>query len=171
MAIDPKDRPVRVINDDTTNEEFEAGHIVPGADPPKNEEARGGFGDRMGGPQGYGTDSATGITAVSVNENADKNNRVGQETFLSNEEGRQDRPNQDMPTDEDLIENDLAPRRPLDELDADDERSGPDEMEDPESRVGMGQMEQIQPNNDALAREGTNADLTDPNAIDTAIDQ
>lgn len=95
MAIDPHNRPVRVINDDTTEEEFAAGHIIPGADPPKNEEARGGYGDRMGGPQGYGTDSSGGITAVSVNENADDNQRIGQETFLSNEEGRQDLPNQD----------------------------------------------------------------------------
>ncbi|GGG39632.1 hypothetical protein [Hymenobacter glacieicola] len=168
MAIDPNDRPIRVINDDTTEQELAAGHIIPGANPPKNEEARGGFGDRMGGPQGYGTDSSGGITAVSVNENADDNQRIGQETFLSNEEGRQDLPNQDMPQDRDP---DLQPRRPVDELDADDDRPGRDEMRNPNSRVGMGQMEQRQPNNDELARQGTNADLTDPNASDTAIVQ
>jgi hypothetical protein len=168
MAIDPNKRPVRVIEEDTTDQELAAGHIIPGADPPKNEAARGGFGDRMGGPQGYGTDSSGGITAVSVNENADDTNRINQETFLSNEEGREDRPNQDMPDDRD---EDMQPRRAVDELEADDDRPGKDEMLNPNSRVGMGQMEQRQPNNDELARQGTNADLTDRNATDTAIDQ
>ncbi|MBC8084389.1 MAG: hypothetical protein H7Z21_14395, partial [Hymenobacter sp.] len=52
-----------------------------------------------------------------------------------------------------------------------DARPGPDEMQDPDSHVGMGQMERPRPNNDVLARQGANADLTDPAATDTAIDQ
>ncbi|GAB2774883.1 hypothetical protein HNQ93_001116 [Hymenobacter luteus] len=166
MAIDPNNRPVRVINDDTTDQELAAGHIIPGADPPKNESARGGFGNRDG-KEGYGTDSETGLTALSVNEEADKVGRPA-DNMRSNEEGRQDLPNQDMPDDRDP---DLQPRRPVDELDADDDRPGRDEMRNPNSRVGMGQMEQIQPNNEELARQGTNADLTDPNASDAAIVQ
>ncbi|UOQ66238.1 hypothetical protein [Hymenobacter volaticus] len=70
MAIDPKNRPVRVINDDTTDQELAAGHIIPGGDPPKNEDARGGFGNREG-REGYGTDTANGITALGENRNAD----------------------------------------------------------------------------------------------------
>lgn len=166
MAIDPNNRPVRVINDDTTDQELAAGHIIPGADPPKNESARGGFGNRDG-KEGYGTDSETGLTSLSVNEEADKVGRPA-DNLRSNEEGRQDLPNQDMPADRDP---DLQPRRPVDELDADDDRPGRDEMRNPNSRVGMGQMEQVQPNNEELARQGTNADLTDPNASDSAIVQ
>ncbi|GAB3230781.1 hypothetical protein GCM10027346_16700 [Hymenobacter seoulensis] len=166
MAIDPNNRPVRVINDDTTDQELSAGHIIPGADPPKNEAARGGFGNRDG-KEGYGTDSENGITSLSVNEDADKAQRPA-DNMRSNDEGRSDRPNQDMPDDRDA---DMRPRRPVDELDADDDRPGRDEMRNPNSRVGMGQMEQRQPNNDELARQGTNADLTDPNASDSAIVQ
>ena len=44
MAIDPNNRPIRVINDDTTDQEMQDGHRIPNADPPKNEAARGGFG-------------------------------------------------------------------------------------------------------------------------------
>ncbi|WP_139925123.1 hypothetical protein [Hymenobacter sp. DG01] len=166
MAIDPNNRPIRVINDDTTDQELAAGHIIPGADPPKNESARGGFGNRDG-KEGYGTDSETGLTSLSVNEEADKVGRPA-DNLRSNEEGRQDLPNQDMPDERDP---DLQPRRPVDELDADDDRPGRDEMRNPNSRVGMGQMEQVQPNNEELARQGTNADLTDPNASDSAIVQ
>ena len=165
MATDPNDRPVRVINDDTSQQEMEAGHIVPGADPPKNEDARGGFGNREG-KQGYGTDSSDGITAVSMNQNEDKT-APPRDNMRTTEEGRPDLPNQDMPARKLTQE----PRHPVDELDADDARRGPDEMEDPDSRVGMGQMEANPPSNDKLAREGTNADLTDYEAKDTAIDQ
>ncbi|WBA41095.1 hypothetical protein [Hymenobacter canadensis] len=165
MATDPNNRPVRVINDDTTEQEMKAGHITPGGDPPKNEDARGGFGNRDG-KEGFGTDSGAGISAVSVNENADKTSSPP-DNMRSTDEGRPDRPNQDLPAD-DL---DLATRRPADELDRDDARSGPDEMSDPDSRVGMGQMERPAINNDDLARQGTNADLTDPDASDTAIVQ
>jgi hypothetical protein len=67
----PKDRPVRVIEDDTTDEEFRAGHIIPGADPPKNEHQRGGFGNRDG-KEGFGSDTASeGPSATGVNDYAD----------------------------------------------------------------------------------------------------
>lgn len=71
MSVDPNNRPIRVINDDTTEQEFAAGLRIPNADPPKNEKARGGFGNREG-KEGYGTDSEDGITAVSVNADADQ---------------------------------------------------------------------------------------------------
>ena len=166
MAIDPNDRPVRVINDDTTEQEMKAGHITPGGDPPKNEDARGGFGNREG-KEGYGTDSGAGISAVSVNENADRTSSPP-DNIRSTDEGRPDRPNQDMPAEDD---DNVEARRPVDELDRDDARRGRDEMSDPDSRVGMGQMDRPTGTNADLSRAGTNADLTDPNATDTAIDQ
>ena len=165
MATDPNKRPVRVLNDDTTDQELAAGHLVPGADPPKNEAARGGFGNRDG-KQGFGTDSSNGITAVSMNQDEDKV-APPDDNMRTTEEGRPNRPNQDLP-DRPLTQ---QPRRPVDELDADDARTGRDEMQDPDSRVGMGQMEANPPSNAKLAREGTNADLTDYEAKDTAIDQ
>ena len=71
-----KDRPVRHI--DSTGEdmtEMEMGHLVPGADPPKNEQARGGFGDRDG-KTGYGSDSGDGVTAVTTNENSEETGHI-----------------------------------------------------------------------------------------------
>ena len=78
MATDKKDldktgkeRPVRII--DSTGEdmtEMNAGHLVPGADPPKNEHARGGFGDRDG-KTGFGSDSGDGPSAVTVNHDSE----------------------------------------------------------------------------------------------------
>src|SRR6478609_7201213 len=70
------DRPIRVM--DSTGEdmaEMEAGHLVPNADPPKNEQARGGFGDRDG-KTGYGSDSGEGSTAVTTNENSEDNHVI-----------------------------------------------------------------------------------------------
>ncbi|ALD22187.1 hypothetical protein [Hymenobacter sp. DG25A] len=167
MATDHNNRPIRVINDDTTDEELAAGHIIPGANPPKNEDARGGFGNRDG-KEGFGTDSGNGSTAVSVNENTD-NIQHPHDNMRTEDEGRPNGPNQDMPEERDL---DLESRRPVDELDADDARPGRDEMQNPNSRVGMDQMEPRPTGTNAdLARQGTNADLTDPNATDTAIDQ
>lgn len=67
----PKDRPVRVIEDDTSEQEMRAGHIIPGAEPPKNEHQRGGFGNRDG-KEGYGSDTAgQGPSATGVNDYAD----------------------------------------------------------------------------------------------------
>ena len=99
MAIDPNNRPIRVINDDTTNEEMEAGHHIPNADPPKNEAARGGFGNRDG-KEGFGSDTSGGATALGVNENAD-DMAPPRDNMRSEDEGRPDRPNQDMPAEDD----------------------------------------------------------------------
>ena len=172
MAIDPNNRPIRVINDDTSNEEMEAGHHIPNADPPKNEAARGGFGNRDG-KEGFGSDTSGGETAVGVSETAD-NMSPPADNMRSTDEGRPDRANQDLPPlDDDDDDDDTSPLRssgrPVDELDAHDYRPGLDEMRNPNSRVGMGQMEpRPQP---PITGTDTNAELTDPNATDTAIDQ
>ena len=172
MAIDPNNRPIRVINDDTSNEEMEAGHHIPNADPPKNEAARGGFGNREG-KEGYGSDTAGGATALGVNETAD-NMSPPQDNMRSEDEGRDDRANQDLPSRETYDDDpDLVavhrPGGPVDELDADDRCPGVDEMRNPNSRVGMGQME-ARPT-EPITGTDTNAELTDPGATDTAIDQ
>jgi hypothetical protein len=165
MPTKSNDRPIRVINDDTTNEEMEAGHRIPNADPPKNEAARGGFGNRDG-KEGYGTDSEDGITAVSVNADADQAGHP-KDNMRTSEEGRPDRANQDLPDEDDDAT--MRPVGPVDDLDAYDRRPGLDEMRNPNSRVGMGQMEPrpIQP----ITGTDTNAELNDPNATDSAIDQ
>ncbi|GAB3877949.1 hypothetical protein GCM10028824_38950 [Hymenobacter segetis] len=167
MAIDPNNRPIRVINDDTTNEEMEAGHHIPNADPPKNEAARGGFGNRDG-KEGFGSDTSGGETAVGVNETAD-NMSPPADNMRSQDEGRAGRANQDMPPLDDYTDTIVPSGRPVDELDVHDFRPGVDEMLNPNSRVGMGQMEPrpIKP----ITGTDTNADLTDPNAADSAIDQ
>ncbi len=70
------DRPVRVI--ESTGEdmtEMTEGHLVPGADPPKNEHARGGFGDRDG-KTGFGSDSGDGVSAVTVNDDSSDSGHV-----------------------------------------------------------------------------------------------
>lgn len=169
MAIDPNNRPIRVINDDTTNEEMEAGHHIPNADPPKNEEARGGFGNRDG-KEGFGTDSANGDTAISVNANADRLSAgLVADNIRTPDGSLADRPNQDLPAEDEDEAPITSGGRPVDELDAHDHRPGVDEMLNPNSRVGMGQMEPrpIQP----ITGTDTNAELNDPNASDTAIDQ
>ncbi|GAA4350752.1 hypothetical protein GCM10023185_08780 [Hymenobacter saemangeumensis] len=172
MAIDPNKRPIRVINEDTTAQEMEDGHRIPNADPPKNEAARGGFGNRDG-KEGYGTDSEDGITAVSVNANADQ---IGhpKDNMRTSEEGRPNRPNQDSPSldldDMDDLNDTGSIRavRPVDEIDALDRRPGLDEMSNPNSRVGMGQMEPrpIKP----ITGTDTNAELNDPNAQESGLD-
>ncbi|MGV3503168.1 MAG: hypothetical protein ACO1O1_05635 [Adhaeribacter sp.] len=63
------ERRIRVIESNTDYEEMAAGHIIPGADPPKNDHARGGFGDRDG-RNGFGTDAGEGMTALSMNEDS-----------------------------------------------------------------------------------------------------
>ena len=172
MSVDPNNRPIRVINDDTTDEEMRAGHYIPNADPPKNEAARGGFGNRDG-KQGFGSDTAGGSTALGVNEDADAMTPPA-DNMRSDDEGRDTRADQDLPAletyddDPDLVAVHNS-GGPVDELDADDRRKGPDEMENPKSRVGMGEMEPkaIQP----ITGTDTNAELTDFNATDTAINQ
>ena len=167
MAIDPNNRPIRVINDDTSNEEMEAGHYIPNADPPKNEAARGGFGNRDG-KEGFGSDTAGGETALGVNETADSMSPPP-DNLRSADEGRPDRANQDLPADDEYRQTIIPSGRPVDERDAHDLRPGVDEMRNPNSRVGMGQMEPrpIAP----ITGTDTNAELTDPDAADTAIAQ
>ena len=167
MAIDPNNRPIRVINDDTSNEEMEAGHYIPNADPPKNEAARGGFGNRDG-KEGFGSDTSGGETALGVNETADSMSPP-HDNMRSVDEGRPDRANQDMPAEDEYTQTIIPSGRPVDELDAHDLRPGVDEMRNPNSRVGMGQMEPrpITP----ITGTDTNAELIDPNASDTAIAQ
>ena len=162
------DRPIRVINDDTSDQEMQAGHRIPNADPPKNEEARGGFGNREG-KEGYGSDTAGGATALGVNETAD---RVAPpaDNMRSDDEGRPTEGNDDMPTtDDDGIPSLVRRAGPVDELDADDYRTGPDEMSNPNSRVGMGEMEP-RPQRPATGTD-TNAELNDPDVTDTAVGQ
>lgn len=167
MPTKAQDRPIRVINDDTSDEEMREGHRIPNADPPKNEDARGGFGNRDG-KQGFGSDTSGGATAVGVNENADSI-APPPDNIRSDFDNAAGRANQDMPDEDE--DGDPAPRRsgPIDELDAHDYIKSIDEMSNPNSRVGMGQMEPraIQP----IIGTDTNAELNDPNATDTAIDQ
>lgn len=174
MAIDPKNRPVRQEpNPDIDEQELRASNIIPGADPPKNADARGGFGNREG-KQGYGTDSADGITAVSMNRDEDTLERPG-DNMLTEDEGRSDRADQDMPAPRDMDPR-RKPATPVDELDADDYRKGPDEMENPDSRVGMGQMEPNAPGTSSggefpnQATPQTNADLLDRNAQESGLE-
>ena len=71
--VNNNERRVRVIESNTDFEEMQAGHIIPGADPPKNDHARGGFGDRDG-RNGFGTDTGDGATAISINEDTEDPN-------------------------------------------------------------------------------------------------
>ncbi|GAB2944976.1 hypothetical protein GCM10027048_07400 [Hymenobacter coalescens] len=199
MAIDPKNRPIREIPNDTTDEELQAGHIIPGADPPKNEDARGGFGNRDG-KQGFGTDSSDGISAVSVNEDADKPGHPA-DNIRGDDEGRPVVPNEDMPT-PDVLD----PRRlpdAMSEVDGDSRRarnagedlSDADDFDAVDRRNSLGDDEDSDDEDDAdsdsglaRAREGrstgaaidynskasdarpdTNADLTDPDAQESGI--
>ncbi len=165
MSTTDQDRPIRVINDDTSDEEMQAGHRIPNADPPKNEDARGGFGNREG-KQGYGSDTAGGETALGVNEIADQMAPPA-DNMRSDDQGRRARPNQDRPDDAD--DDLLTPARPVDELDRHDFVGGIDEMSNPNSHVGMGQMEP-KPSKPITGTD-TNAELNDPDAQDSALDQ
>lgn len=171
MPVDPNNRPIRVINDDTTEEEFAAGLRIPNADPPKNEKARGGFGNRDG-KEGFGTDSSEGITAVAMNARTDApDDQQPGDNMRTAGEGADQRRDQDLPSPDDERDEDgrRTHRGPVDELEADDLRKGPDEMEDAESHVGMGQMAPKTPA--PITSTDTNAELTDPGAQDSAIDQ
>lgn len=174
MAIDPNKRPVRVINDDTTDEELAAGHIIPGADPPKNEAARGGFGNRDG-KEGFGTDSGSGNTSISVNEDADKVGHPG-DNMLTTDEGRSEQADQDMPN--------------LDLPSADEVRRPPSPSENNATKAqrtlhGAGESDvdgirntlnktdhdvsTVQDSPHGRATPETNADLNDPNAQESGI--
>ena len=168
MPVDPNNRPIRVINDDTTEQEFAAGLRIPNADPPKNEDARGGYGNRDG-KEGFGTVSGEGETALSMNSNSSSPHQPG-DNMRTAEEGADQRRDQDLPSpDDERDEDGHRPRRgPADELEADDLRPGPDEMLDADSHVGMGQMapKPIKP----ITGTDTNAELTDPGAQDSGLE-
>ncbi len=165
------ERPIRVINDDTSDQEMQAGHLIPNADPPKNDEARGGFGNRDG-KEGYGSDTAGGSTALGVNETADRMAPPA-DNIRADDQGRPTAANDDVPNNDDEYDaaapNPVRRAGPVDELDADDYRTGPDEMSNPNSRVGMGEMEP-RPHRPVTGTDA-NAELNDPDATDTAISQ
>ncbi len=82
-----KNRPVRIIEEDTSELEMRAGHIIPGADPPKNEHQRGGFGNRDG-KEGFGSDTAgQGPSATGVNDYSD-DGTPPPDNMRTEEEGR-----------------------------------------------------------------------------------
>lgn len=86
-AESPGSRPAREIENDTSEQEMRAGHIIPGADPPKNEHQRGGFGNRDG-KEGYGSDTASeGPSATGVNDFAD-DGTPPPDNMRTEEEGR-----------------------------------------------------------------------------------
>ena len=190
MANDQHGRPIREIPNDTTKDELEAGHLIPGANPPRNEDARGGFGNRDG-KEGYGTDSENGISAVSVNEAADRTGHPA-DNMRSIDEGR---PTKGESEDVPLTLDDLAPRsggdRDLDAYADAAERDAAEETNIPRpanrshiSDTGPSGESSVESllteggNNvrrdakisgqdftfDELAARGTNADLTDPDA-------
>ena len=170
MAIDPTNRPIRVINDDTTDQEFAAGLRIPNADPPKNEKARGGFGNRDG-KEGFGTDSSEGITAVAMNAPTDSpDSKQPGDNMRTAAEGADQRRDQDLPSPDDERDDDgrRPQRHPVDELEADDMRQGPDEMEDADSHVGMGQMSPKPLKN--VTGTDTNAEQNDPGAQESGLD-
>jgi hypothetical protein len=125
---------VRVLDSDTDFEEMNAGHIIPNADPPKNEHARGGFGDRDG-RNGYGTDSPNGDTALSMNEDSEDPNahydglQIGQQlnsgTSIVALDEDEDDDDLDLDTDEDFDDDDVdiseIPDDDIDDIDLDDD--------------------------------------------------
>jgi hypothetical protein len=174
MAIDPNNRPVRVINEDTTEQELAAGHIIPNADPPKNEAARGGFGNRDG-KEGFGTDSGSGNTSISVNEDADK---VGHpaDNILTVGEGADEQADQDMP-DSDLPSADTV-RRPPSASEANATKAqrtlhGAGESDIDGIRNTLTKDDHdvptVQDSPTGRATPETNADLNDPNAQESGI--
>lgn len=187
MATDQHGRPIRELPNDTTDEELRAGHIIPGADPPRNDDARGGFGNRDG-KQGYGTDSEDGISAVSVNETADAEGHPG-DNMRSVSEGR---PRVGVSEDVPLGLDDLEPYDPANAADAppgaepltaprrrnttsDTGPSGDPSVENLLTEDGNNVRRDARISGqdmtfEDLDRDGTNADLTDPDAQRAGID-
>lgn len=179
MANDQHGRPIREVPNDTTQEELAAGHIIPGANPPRNEEARGGFGNRDG-KQGYGTDSEDGVTAVSVNEAADQPGHP-HDNMRTTDEGR---PTKGESEDVALGLDELEPYVDAAERQATDAPAAPRRTTHPISDTGASGEASVENlltedgNNvrrdvrisgqemtfDELAAQGTNADLTNPDA-------
>ena len=195
MATDQHGRPIREVPNDTTKEELEAGHIIPGADPPKNDAARGGFGNRDG-KEGYG------ISAVSVNSTADAAGHPA-DNIRGVDEGRPTRgESEDVALRFDELETvaranqldrdldldsyaDAAERDALDEARAlsranrpatsDTGASGESSIENllTEDGNNVRRDQRISGQEmtfDELAARGTNADLTDPDAQRGGID-
>lgn len=176
MAIDPNNRPVRVINDDTTEQELAAGHIIPNADPPKNEAARGGFGNRDG-KEGFGTDSGSGNTSISVNEDADK---VGHpaDNILSVGEGADEGADQDMPDPGMLDDDDAEPRKRPSASEANATKAqrtlhgaGESDVDGIRDTLTKGDhdVSTVRDSAPGQATPETNADLNDPNAQESGI--
>ncbi len=186
MATDQHGRPIREVPNDTTNEELAAGHIIPGANPPRNEEARGGFGNRDG-KQGYGTDSEDGSTAVSVNESADAIGHPA-DNMRTTDEGRPTRgESEDVALSLDELE-------PYDTDDDDEPKTGSSQRTSrstpttsdtgPSGKSSVESLLTEDGNNvrrdqrisgqdmtfDELDALGTNADLTDPDAQSGGIE-
>ena len=181
MANDQHGRPIREVPNDTTQEELQAGHLIAGASPPKNDEARGGFGNRDG-KQGYGTDSENGISAVSVNSTADAKGHPA-DNMRTTDEGRPTRgESEDVALSLDELEpyadaaeqqtrDDARRLRPANrpaatsDTGASGESSADEQLTDDDGQVRRdvrisGQEMTL----DELAASGTNADLTDPDA-------
>ncbi|GEO05978.1 hypothetical protein AAE02nite_36420 [Adhaeribacter aerolatus] len=108
------ERRVRVIESNTDYEEMQAGHIIPGADPPKNDHARGGFGDRDG-RNGFGTDTGDGATAISINEDTADPNGHTDGLQISSQLNARTAVTSKLGDDDDLDEED-----DLDDVDVDD---------------------------------------------------
>ncbi|KAA5546540.1 hypothetical protein [Adhaeribacter rhizoryzae] len=117
------ERRVRVIESNTDYEEMQAGHIIPGADPPKNDHARGGFGDRDG-RNGFGTDTGDGATAISINEDTVDPNVHTDGIPVSSQLNGRSSINSKLGADED----DLDEEDDLDDVDIDD--VGDDDIDD-----------------------------------------
>ena len=180
MANDQHGRPIREVPNDTTQEELQAGHLIAGANPPKNDEARGGFGNRDG-KQGYGTDSEDGATAVSVNESADAKGHPA-DNMRTTDEGRPTRgESEDVALSLDELEPyaDAAEQQTSDELRrlspenrpriSDTGPSGESSEESLLTEDGNNVRRDVRISGqdmtlDELAALGTNADLTDPDA-------
>jgi len=116
------ERRVRVIESNTDYEEMQAGHIIPGADPPKNDHARGGFGDRDG-RNGFGTDTGDGATAISINEDTEDPNVHTDGIPISSQLNGRSSVNSKLGDDDDLDDED-----DLDDVDIDD--VGDDDIDD-----------------------------------------
>ena len=179
MANDQHGRPIREIPNDTTKDELEAGHLIPGANPPRNEDARGGFGNRDG-KEGYGTDSENGISAVSVNEAADRTGHPA-DNMRSIDEGRPTKgENEDVALSLDELEpySDAAEQQaisksrllgPTNRSYASDTGPSGEADESLLTEDGNNVRRDVRISGqemtlDELAARGTNADLTDPDA-------
>ncbi len=142
MPTDQHGRPIREVPNDTTQEELAAGHIIPGANPPKNDDARGGFGNRDG-KQGYGTDSEDGISAVSVNSTADAQGHPA-DNMRSVDEGRPTRSeNEDLA----LSLDELQTVRDANERDARDGNGDLDAYADAAERDAVQETRILEPAN------------------------